>query len=327
MKKRGLFLLFLFLFLFIIFSRYNNATRNFLLDLINPIKIKYTQVFSKIQSFLKRDEEISKYQNKIVKLQTKVAYLSFYMNQLSILCKDLPSLEKKPYKNIYLVNTISYVKLNKYNEIMLTKPNTTLKKDHLYGLIQGENAAGVAKLENGKLYGYLLSNPKCTFSVKIGNNEIPGLAQGDGSKSIIIKFIPRWSQIKVGDEVKTSGLDNIFFPNIPVGQITQIQTLDRYKEAKVKVYANLLKPKLFFLIADATPYITTNYEPNTSFPGKVYPFIPLKQVQNKPASATQTQAEPITPTPLKEQDYLQLYNYFWQNDLFDNNFSLQKEDE
>ena len=319
MKKRSLLLLIILVVLFVIFTKYNGVAKSFLLDIINPIKITYQKITNISDSYLTQQEKILKLEEENNKLKQTLIRQSNYMARLSEIYRDLPSLEKKPYKNIYIVNTISYVKLNKLNEILLTTPkNFKFKKNKPYGFLQNDVAAGIALYDDGKLYGYLLSNPKCTFSVKIGKNEINGIAQGDNKGGMIIKYIPRWSKISIGDKVVTSGLDNIFYPNITVGQITDIKLLDRYKEARVKVVANLAKPSVFFLIADATPYLTTNYIPKTSFPNKVYPFVPIdNNVSMENNDTTQTKEDIVEPEYMNEQEYLKMFNsdIIWQNPL------------
>ncbi len=322
MKKKILFLLFFFTISFFLLI-YNNKLKNIILTKIAiPIKISYHNFIENFEEFFHQKEELARCKKKVIKLQKKLDINTYFLKQTSEILKILPSLKKKPYKSIYLVQTISYVKLNKLNEIMLTKPKIKLQKNKLYGLIQEDYAAGVAEYKDGNLYGYLLSNPKCTFSVKIGKN-IPGVAQGDGAYGLIVKFIPRWSKIHIGDKVTTSGLDNIFFPDITVGKITDIKILDRYKEAKVKIAANLFEPKLFFFISNAAPYLTTDYKPENAFPGRIYPFVQIEQNNSTETNATQTVDEIINPTPIKEQNYLQLYNYFWQQKMLENNLSFK----
>jgi rod shape-determining protein MreC len=63
---------------------------------------------------------------------------------------------------------------------------------------------------------------------------------------MIIKFIPIWSAITKGDEVITSGMDNIFFEGLKVGRITEITTLPDMKIATLKPYANVLEKKYFY---------------------------------------------------------------------------------
>ena len=322
MKKRSLILLILLVVLFVVFTKYNGVAKSFFLDFINPVKIAYLKFNNISNSYLKQQENILKLQEENNKLKKLLIEQSNYIEQLSKIYKLVPSLAKKPYKSIYLTNTISYIKLNRLNEIMLTTPkNFNFKNKKPYGLMQNDVASGVAQYKDGKLYGYLLSNPKCTFGVSIGKDKANGVAQGDKKDGMTIKFIPRWSKVQIGDIVKTSGLDSIFFPNIVVGVVSDVKILDRYKEAKVKIYAKLAKPSLFFLISDPTPYLTTDYTPNTTFPAKVYPFIKVNGEQGAQNETTQTKDGIVDPESLKEEDYQELFNskIIWQNNLqFDN---------
>ncbi len=323
MKKGRALLLIALIIAFIISTKYNGVIKSFLLDFINPIKTVYLNLTNISDSYLEQQKSIVKLKKENNQLNKLLIEQANYIEQLTKIYKLLPSLSKKPYKSIYLVDTISYIKLNKLNEIILTSPkNLKLKKNKLYGLMQKDVAAGIVRSINDKLYAYLLSNPKCTFSVTIGNDDISGIAQGDNKNGMIVKFIPRGSNIKIGDVVKTSGLDNIFFPNIPVGVVKDIKTLSTYKLATIDLYANLKKPGIFFLISDATPYLTTDYTPKTAFPNKVYPFVTTssKKVENK--EAIQTKDNIYEPESIDEKEYLEIIN---TNFIWDNKLDFQKE--
>jgi len=308
MKKKSFFLLVTAVIVFVIVNRYNGAIKSFFLDLINPIKIAYLKATNISDSYLKQQENILRLEKENKIFEKLLIEQSNYIQELSKIYKLLPSLAKKPYKSIYITNAISYVKLNHLDEITLTTPkNFKLKESKPYGLLKNDATAGIANYKDGKLYGYLLSNPRCVFSVIIGDKKANGIAQGDAKEDMIIKFIPRWSNIQIGDIVKTSGLDNIFFPNIPVGIVSDIKLLDKYKEAKIKVYANLTKPTIFFLISDSTPYLTIDYLPKTSFPKKAYPFVPIQNSNKKNIEAEQTQESAIEPKKIDEKDYLNLF--------------------
>lgn len=318
MKKRSLLLLLSFIILFIVTSKYNSSFKDFFLDFINPIKVGYLHLTNLSSSYLKQQENIVKLRKENNKLKKILIEQSNYIEQLSKIYKLLPSLAKKPYKSIYIVDTISYVKLNRLDEVVLTTPKEIAKDNKkIYGLIQNDVTAGIVEKIGNKLYAYLLSHPKSTFGVTIGTHGVHGIAQGNGKKGMIVKFIPRWSKIAVGDIARTSGLDNIFFPNIPVGRVTNIQTLDQYKQATIKIYANLTKPSTFFLISDPTPYLTTNYTPKTSFPHRVYPYIKVGNSSDTNNTALQTKEKIIDPGPLDEQEYLKLFNsgYIWDTPL------------
>ncbi len=322
MKRRGTFILFVLIILFIITTKYNGVVKSFILDFISPIKIAYLHLTNMSDSYINQHNRVLILQKENNKLKQLLIEQSNYIGQLSKIYRLLPSLEKKPYKSIYLVDTISYVKLNRLDEVLLTTPKELKsQKKELYGLIQNDVAAGIVQNIGGKFYAYLLSHPKSTFGVSIGSNDIHGIAQGDGKKGMIVKFIPRWSKVEIGDKVKTSGLDNIFFANIPVGVVTNVQTLDQYKQANIKIYANLSKPSTFFLISDPTPYLTTDYKPQTTFAGKVYPFIPLTAKKDYNSSAEQTKENTVEPTHINEDEYKQFFDFGY---LLDSSIKFDK---
>ena len=322
MKKRALLILPILVILFIVLTKYNGAVKSFFLDLINPVKIVYHKFTNISDSYLKQQENILKLEKENAKLKKLLIEDSEYIEQLTKIYKLLPSLAKKPYKSIFLVDTISYTKLNHLNELILTTPKKLkIYKDKLYGLMQDDYVAGVAYSVDNKLYSYLLTHKKCTFSVYVGKDNINGIAQGDGKDGLIVKYIPRWSNIEIGDFVKSSGLDGIFFPNIPVGKVVDVKTLDTYKLAKVKIFANVNKPSMFFLISDASPYLTTEYNPKESFPNKVYPFVPIGNNENNDSEATQTKDKTIEPNQINEKKYLDIFN---SNFIINNKMEFNK---
>jgi len=150
-------------------------------------------------------------------------------------------------KNILHIQTLSYKKINDFSYIYLTT-NENLEEDEIYGLIQKNVAAGIAIKKDNRLEGILLSNEKCQFSTFIGDKNIPGIAKGIDEKSMEINFIPKWSKIAIGDKVVTSGLDNIFLANIPVGTVSKILTRSTYKTAIIDTYADILRPDYFYLV-------------------------------------------------------------------------------
>ncbi len=137
-----------------------------------------------------------------------------------------------------------------------------MKANELHGIIQGRVVAGIARVQNNQLYGYLTSDKKCRFSVFIGETKAPGIAFGYEQNEMRIKFIPKWHHIKEGDKVVTSGLDNIFFANIPVGIVTKIEVQSSYTVAHIKTYSDIFHPKTFFLITDAKATLTENFDSN-----------------------------------------------------------------
>ena len=217
-----------------------------------PIKESYLNMSNTIQ------ESVDKYFNQadsIEQLEKENILLRKYLYQQKINMNQLEQLslysEKKfdLHKSILRVQTISYKKLNDFSQIYLTQ-NEELDKDKIYGLIQKNVAAGIAIKDDGPLKGVLISNPECQFSTFIGEKKTPGIAKGIDAQSMEVNFIPKWSQINIGDKVMTSGLDNIFLPDIPVGIVTKIITQSTYKTVIIKTYADVLHPNFFYLVKE-----------------------------------------------------------------------------
>jgi rod shape-determining protein MreC len=248
-------------------TRNDKHITNTLLGIINPIKQNYknfTQdIEDKSHSYLFQKEFIEKLSRENRILRKRLLEQTHYIKQVKNIYDILPKLSHLPVHNISIAETISYVKLNSFSQIILTRPKD-LVEEKLYGLIQGTVVAGIAKLQNNQLYGYLTSDNKCRFSVFIGKNEAPGIALGVNKNEMIIKFIPKWHNIHVGEKVVTSGLDDIFFADLPVGIVTKIEVQSSYKVAHIKTYSDIFHPKTFFLIHDAKATLAENFDSNST---------------------------------------------------------------
>jgi len=257
MKSRVLIVILVLLFIAIVMTRKNDSVIDTLLNVVNPIKQTYTNmtrdVEDKSRSYLYQQEHIEELTKVNLLLGKYLLSQKHYIQQVQDLYAKIPSLERLPKDSVEIIQTISYVKLNSFSQIILTKPEYLSSEDGvLFGLIQDDVVAGVAEIKNNNLYGSLTSNAKCRFSVFIGNKKIPGVAIGMDTKKMVVKFIPTWSNVKKGDMVITSGIDNIFFANIPVGIVESVETLSSYKIAYIKSFADILHPDYFYLIIDAS---------------------------------------------------------------------------
>ncbi|MFC2057444.1 rod shape-determining protein MreC [Campylobacterota bacterium] len=267
MKTRLVIIAILLLILTVLLSRNDERISDTFLNIINPIKQKYknfTQnLENKSQSYIFQKEAIQKLSKENRVLRKRLLEQIHYIEQVKDIYQVLPTLSHVPVKNISITDTISYVKLNSFSQVMLTKPKG-LVEDKLYGLIQGSVVAGTARVHNNQLYGYLTSDKKCRFSVFIGKTKAPGIALGLKENEMLIKFIPKWHKIKEGDTVVTSGLDGIFFADIPVGLVTKVEIQSSYTVAHIKTYSDIFHPKTFFLINDAKATLAENFDSNST---------------------------------------------------------------
>jgi len=324
MKTRLVIIAILLLILTVLLSRNDERISDTFLNIINPIKQKYknfTQnLENKSQSYIFQKESIEKLSKENRILRKRLLEQIHYIEQVKDIYEVLPTLSHIPVENISITDTISYVKLNSFSQIILTKPKG-LEEDKLYGLIQGHVVAGTAKVHNNQLYGYLTSDNKCRFSVFIGKSKAPGIALGQKENEMIIKFIPKWHKIKMGDTVVTSGLDNIFFADIPVGIVTKVEIQSSYTVAYINTYSDIFHPKTFFLINDAKATLAENFDSNSTKLATRYSIpntnieqnrsiLPLKDanmstpvVSSIPSRIDQTQEdiiEPVAPSEIIE---------------------------
>jgi len=286
MKTRIIIIIILLLILGVLLTRNDERITNTLLNVINPIKQNYKAFTQEIEdkghSYLFQKESIEKLSKENRILRKRLLEQTHYIKQVKDIYSVLPQLSKLPVKNISLTSTISYVKLNSFSQIILTKPKG-VKEKQLYGLIQENVVAGIAQVHNNQLYGYLTSDSRCRFAVFIGEEKAPGIAIGLEKNMMIVKFIPKWHKIKEGEKVVTSGLDNIFFADLPVGIVTKVDIQSAYKVAYIKTYADIFHPKVFFLINNAKATLTQGFDANqTSFPAeeKTCLSIPQKSDEN-----------------------------------------------
>jgi len=252
MKTSRLLILVIFIVIIVFLLKQGGTFQEKFAFITLPIKESYLQVTNNVKDSV--DEYLNQAES-IKRLKKENILLRKYLYQQKIKIVQLEQLTKydekrfNNYKNILRVQTISYKKLNDFSQIYLTG-GENLGEDKIYGLIQKNVVAGIAIKENGPLKGILLSNPICQFSTFIGEKKTPGIAKGIDAESIEVNFIPKWSKISVGDKVVTSGLDNIFLPNVPVGVVTNIVTRSTYKTAIVKTYADVLHPNFFYLVKE-----------------------------------------------------------------------------
>ncbi|OQX76552.1 MAG: rod shape-determining protein MreC [Epsilonproteobacteria bacterium 4484_65] len=265
MKTRLVIIVILLLVLTVLLTRNDERITDTLLGIINPIKQNYKNITQNLEdkshSYIFQKESIEKLSRENRILRKRLLEQTHYIKQVKNIYDVLPKLSRLPIHNISITETISYVKLNSFSQIILTKPKGLLE-DKLYGLIQGTVVAGTAQVRNNQLYGYLTSDEKCRFSVFAGEEKAPGIAIGVGKNEMIIKFIPKWHKIEVDDKVVTSGLDDIFFADIPVGVVTKVELQSSYKVAHIKTYSDIFHPKTFFLINDTNATLAQGFDSN-----------------------------------------------------------------
>ncbi|MDQ1337449.1 MAG: rod shape-determining protein MreC, partial [Campylobacterota bacterium] len=148
--------------------------------------------------------------------------------------------------NVELVRTISYQKFGDQNRVWLEIDDYNSSK--IYGLTYNELVAGIVVSHNGRPLGLLNSDTKSSYAVYVGDENAPGIVQGNNSKHLLVKFIPAWFLIEVGDEVVTSGLDEIFFKGLKVGTVVSVTKSQGYQTAVIEPFYKANDPNYFHMI-------------------------------------------------------------------------------
>ncbi|WP_198305935.1 rod shape-determining protein MreC [Arcobacter vandammei] len=152
-------------------------------------------------------------------------------------------------EQVELVKVISYISFNDFTKVWLGK---YLQSDKILGLISDNFAAGIVVNQENRAIGLLNGNKDCSYSVFIGNEKSPGIIMSsENEDSLQIKFIPILAEINEGDEVITSGMDNIFYEGLKVGVVTEVTALADMKIAKVKPYINASKKRYFYIYGNS----------------------------------------------------------------------------
>lgn len=148
----------------------------------------------------------------------------------------LQALESKPNAmQITLSRVISYVEMNNYTKVWLEKKGELKQReDAIFGLISENKVAGIALIQDNRLLGYLNGNEKCSYSVIIGDKKTPGVAKYDINKGFVVDYIPLYPKVGVGEQVYTSGFDEIFYPGVFVGVVESVEEQQGYQIAEIK---------------------------------------------------------------------------------------------
>ncbi|HIQ27347.1 MAG TPA: rod shape-determining protein MreC, partial [Sulfurovum sp.] len=126
MKTRLVIIMILLLILTVLLTRNDEKITNTLLGMINPMKQNYKNFTQNLEdkshSYLFQQEFIEKLSKENRILRKRLLEQIHYIQQVKNIYTVLPKLSKLPIKNISIIETISYVKLNSFSQIVLTKP-------------------------------------------------------------------------------------------------------------------------------------------------------------------------------------------------------------
>jgi rod shape-determining protein MreC len=246
MNKFLFFLLFLAVSLGYIFEIDLLIAKNF--NPFNSIKEFYVDTALSIQN------KTEKYYNQVIQIETLkkqnselINYKLKYLNSKNKLDSLLNTLNapNSTTEQIKFSRVLSYVKFDNFTKVWL---DLEKKDDSILGVISQEYAAGIVVNQDGKAKALLNGNDKSNYAIFVGDKKAPGIIHASKDRQYLVaKYIPIWFNIKKGDEVITSGMDNIFFEGLKVGRVISIKKKQDIQEATIEPYAKVLKQNHFFV--------------------------------------------------------------------------------
>ncbi len=202
-----------------------------------------TTVEQSISEHFAQQKEIQELRIANRNLENSAEVLSAFATKLNDILKTNNIEEYAP--KVKLVRSVAYANLNDYYKVWINYKDFNASR--IYGLLDRGSSAGIVVQKDGNPMALLLGDPKCIFSVFVGNAKIPGVVMGK-NKEVHVKYIPLWMNPKAGDEVITSGLDGIFFGGVRVGVVTKVIKEELSKTAIVKPYSKINVPSYYYII-------------------------------------------------------------------------------
>ncbi len=202
-------------------------------NLSSSIKKFFNQA-QKIEELTQENQNLNQFQNLYTSSKSELENIREGIDTLN------SNLEE-----IKLVKVLSYVSFDDFTKVWL---DIAKEDEKIQGLMTEDYSAGIVIQKAGKSQALLNGNEKCNYAVFIGGNKAPGIVHKNENKNLLtVKFVPIWIDIQIGDEVITSGMDNIFFEGLKVGRVVKIKKMADQQEALIRPYAKVLQKKYFYL--------------------------------------------------------------------------------
>ncbi len=240
---------FIFTALFVSALYLSNNIQEPLISALNYIKSNYHNstkyVQDTIDKHLFQEQQIKTLKEKLQKYENNHLVIKQINSELNNLLK-LKNTKLKVEPKVELIRTISYQKFGDFNRVWMDVEDYNSSK--IYGIIYNEFVAGIIISSNSKALALLNKDFQSSYAVHVGKVKAPGIVHGNNTQNLLVKFIPAWFDIKVGDEVISSGLDKIFFKGLKVGKVLSVSKSQGYQNAVIEPYYKSNNPNYFHMI-------------------------------------------------------------------------------
>lgn len=243
-----------FLIFFLIFSKNINFLQDFFQIVFNPFEKKIIKIRENLEGFLQRQRELEELNNKIKNLEKEIAlyklknriFHNYYLENKRL--KELLSLKNKyfSFKTIS-ANVLSYNPVNWFSTFVIDKGKSDGIKVGL-AVVTYEGLVGrVYKVADNHSYVISILDKTTNIGVFLKTSNTLGILKGVGRNYCLLEYLPAGIDVKLGEEVITSGISEYIPYGIPVGKVVEIKRkINEPIYVRVKPYArfNYLKEVL-----------------------------------------------------------------------------------
>lgn len=229
---------------------YSSMLRMAIVNFTSNVKSTYyavaNEILNKIEKHTFQAKRIDELNKKLNSCMVTSYEYKIDAQKYDILKKEL-KLHKYKEISSQIVQPLGYAELGSFQKLWLEEFKGFDPKK-IYGLLNNGNAVGIVVEKNSRPLMILAGDPECSFAVYVGKDKAPGIAFGLNAQTMIVKYIPEWIKIDVGDKVITSGLDHIFPIGIPVGEVLKTKKMQGFQNAQIHLYGDTLHPNFLHLV-------------------------------------------------------------------------------
>ncbi|WP_456391228.1 rod shape-determining protein MreC [Hydrogenimonas sp.] len=222
------------------FLSFSQAFQSFFIDSKVAIEKSIERHISQAERIDRLREQIRQLEHRFLRYRSDAENFKAISSALG-LSKDFNTTFK-------VAHARGYVKLGNFQQLWLDKFKDYDPRIN-YGVIRDKMAIGIVVEKMQRPLMILAGDKECNFAVYVGDKRAPGIATGLDARHMIVKYIPEWMPLNIGDKVLTSGLDHIFPAGIPVGRVLSVRKMQGFKNARIELFGDTLHPEFVWLSA------------------------------------------------------------------------------
>lgn len=193
------------------------------------------------------EEQVSLFKNKIVeqqdtihKLQSKLYAISKFQAENNSKIKPIPAdiigYDSSPFRKSITVNA-GFNQGVKLNDVVVSN-NALVGKAVL--------------VSGGSSIVQLITDPASRIPGRVLRTREQVIIEGNATGFCQLKYVPRWAELKKGDEIISSGIGGFYPPSLPVATVAgaEIKSGSLFQSVKVLPRVNISKIEQVFVITN-----------------------------------------------------------------------------